>query len=163
MSSDYIPLRDLRPGAAFQTCHGGVLAVKPQNRAHTALGPQWYCISLDSGIAVALTDDLPVREVSLSRIARKLEHCHEWYAVRWERLRQLIHDDARHIEGEACAVMANGTTTPDDPPTYAQQMNALIHERDYLKADVTRLQAIIISFADRIAAQSELLSRRAER
>jgi hypothetical protein len=65
----------------------------------------------------------------------RLAFTHEWYAVRWERLRKLIHDDARHIEDEACAVMANGTAHPFDPPDYARQLNAMRAENESLRKD----------------------------
>ena len=66
----------------------------------------------------------------MSTDADKLTFAHEFYATRWRRLRDLIHDNALHIEEEACAIMANGTPTPNDPPTYDQLMNALRYERD---------------------------------
>lgn len=104
-----------------------------------------------------------------NRLEQRLTHCHDWYAVRWERLRKLIHDDARHIEDEACSIMANGTADVDEPPTYAQQLAAKDHliaaaRRDYQTAlkDVENLRRMVDGLTARVAAQSELLSRRAE-
>lgn len=105
----------------------------------------------------------------LDRLEQRLTHCHDWYAVRWERLRKLIHDDAGHIENEACCIMANGTADVDEAPTYAQQLAAKDHliaaaRRDYQTAmkDVENLRRAVDGLAARVAAQSELLSRRAE-
>lgn len=105
----------------------------------------------------------------LDRLEQRLTHCHDWYAVRWERLRKLIHDDARHIEDEACDVMANGATTPDDPPTYAQRLAEKDHliaaaRKDHRTAlkDVENLRRMVDGLTARVAAQSELLGKRAE-
>jgi hypothetical protein len=70
----------------------------------------------------------------------KVEFVQQWYAERWERLRDLIHDNALHIEDEACCIMANGTANVNEPPTYAQQMNLLRLERDRLKKEVSELK-----------------------
>lgn len=134
--SDYIPLRDLRPGAVFETCHGGQLAVKDSVGGVTMLA---------DGVVRHMAHDALVREVDLSRMAAKLRHAHEWYAVRWERLRQLIHDDARHIEDAAISVMANGTTDTMDPPTYAQQMASLRSEADLYRRGYEAMGAADIS------------------
>lgn len=82
--------------------------------------------------------------------------CHEWYAVRWARLRDLIHDNALHIEDEACCIMANGTADPNEPPTYDQILSQKNHE-------IARLQAMVNGLADRIAAAHEVIAKRAEK
>lgn len=102
-----------------------------------------------------------VRE--LGRLARSREFCQRWYAERWERLRRLIHDDARHIEDEACCVMANGTADVNETPTYAQLLSRKEMEIGRLTLEVKRLQGVIEGLAARVAAQSELLGKRAER
>ena len=66
------------------------------------------------------------------------QHTVEFYAVRWERLRQLIHDNACHIEDEACCIMANGTASPDEPPTYAQLINTANSRGNRLQFDLNR-------------------------
>lgn len=75
------------------------------------------------------------------QLRRSLDFCRDWYAERWERLRQLIHDDARHIEDEACCVMANGTATPGEPPTYGQTVSVLRNTVASLEAENARLRA----------------------
>lgn len=47
----------------------------------------------------------------------------DWYAARWERLRDLLR--GTEFEDTACAIMANGTGAPGEPPTYAQTINQL--------------------------------------
>lgn len=67
---------------------------------------------------------------------RGREHCEQWYAVRWERLRDLTRDRSKAAEpgsemaqiwADIASIMANGTLGPPDhpyePPTYAQQLN----------------------------------------
>lgn len=84
------------------------------------------------------------------------QFCHEWYAERWERLRQLIRDEAPGIEGKACCILANGTADHMEPPTYAQ----ILAEKD---AEIRRLQAMVNGLADRIAAAHEVIAKRAEK
>ena len=67
----------------------------------------------------------------------KREWTERWYGVRWQRLRDLIHEKAPEIESEACCIIANGTagaaTGTYEPPTYAQMLNHLRHENERLK------------------------------
>jgi hypothetical protein len=52
---------------------------------------------------------------------RSKEHTQYWYAVRLERLKDLAKE--RGIWTEVAAIIANGTLTAVEPPTYAQQLN----------------------------------------
>lgn len=79
-----------------------------------------------------------------------LEFAHEWYGCRWERLRALIRERAPEIEAAACCVMANGTADVDEPPTYAQQMNALRHENARLRAAVGAALALLRGWPDEV-------------
>ncbi len=81
----------------------------------------------------------------IDKIRKEVDHTREWYAVRWRRLRDLIHENALHIENEACSIMANGTATPKEPPSYATLLNA----RD---AEITRLRRFELAM-ERMAAQ----------
>ena len=63
----------------------------------------------------------------------KREWTERWYGVRWQRLRDLIHEKAPEIEREACCIIANGTTGAAEPPTYAQMLNTLRYEVEKLK------------------------------
>lgn len=78
-------------------------------------------------------------------VAEAKQFTHQWYAVRWERLRQLIKDEAPGIEDKACCVMANATAYHMEPPTYDQILaqknceikameSAIQQERDLLVA-----------------------------
>lgn len=62
-------------------------------------------------------------EAEVLRLAKSREFTEQWYAVRWERLRVFL--KGTELEDKACAIMANGTATPEEPPTYAYQMNVL--------------------------------------
>lgn len=58
---------------------------------------------------------------------QQLEETEAWYAVRWERLRELLRDT--DLEEVACAIMANGSASFYEPPTYAQILYSLQHDR----------------------------------
>jgi hypothetical protein len=62
-------------------------------------------------------------EAELSRTKESLDNSRAWYAVRWERLKNLLRDTEYHRP--ACSIMANGTSDHFDPPTYEQQLNIL--------------------------------------
>jgi hypothetical protein len=81
----------------------------------------------------------------IDQLREEVDRTRDWYAVRWRRLRDLIHENALHIENEACSIMANGTATPNEPPSYAIILNA----RD---AELTRLRRFELAM-ERMAAQ----------
>lgn len=87
--------------------------------------------------------------------AEKIQFTHEWYAVRWERLRKLIHDDALHIEDEACAIMANGTATVGEPPTFAQIIAVL---RAELKRETQMYETVVNLHGGIRTAAEEMLA-----
>lgn len=64
----------------------------------------------------------PELSKEIKKLKSTLEFTHQWYAVRWKRLRDLIHDDARHIEDDACCIMANGTADSMEPPDYDRML-----------------------------------------
>ena len=72
-------------------------------------------------------------ESEIRQLKKQQESTHQWYAVRWKRLRDLIHTDAPNIENDACCIMANGTADSQDPPTYAQILNNLRHQITKMK------------------------------
>jgi hypothetical protein len=59
---------------------------------------------------------------------RRAEHTEEWYAVRMERLQDLGKDHG--IWPEMAAIIANGTVTGNEPPTYAQQLIMAKHRAE---------------------------------
>lgn len=113
----------------------------------SALGYQCQALAVEkqellSGEEVSrLAEQVAGLEAENARLRRSREFCQDWYAARWERLRQLIHDDARHIEDDACRVMANGTVSPDETPTYARTVSVLRNTVASLEAENARLRA----------------------
>lgn len=72
---------------------------------------------------------------SSERIAdavRSKEHCQYWYAVRLERIKDSA--KAHGIWPEIAAIIANGTASALEPPTYAQQLNRAIHRAEASEA-----------------------------
>lgn len=82
------------------------------------------------------------------RLAKKLDHNDYYCATRFETLFHWAHrvlDEPQ--KNEYFSIVANGSSYPDDPPTYAQQMNRLKwkveaaeKERDMLKVEIERLR-----------------------
>lgn len=68
------------------------------------------------------------------QLAVELEFTHQWYAVRWQRLGDLIRDEAPQILDRACSVMANGTADTNDPPNYDEILNRLRYELTLAKS-----------------------------
>lgn len=67
----------------------------------------------------------------------------QWYGTRWERLHQLLREEGtEELRGRACSIMANGTAGAADPPTYAQQLNAMRHRAESAEK---KLAALVIS------------------
>lgn len=73
----------------------------------------------------------------------RVDFAHQWYAIRWKRLRQLIHEEAPEIEAKMCSIIANGTTSAAtggyEPPTYAQLLNQAKHRAEKAEAEIRRL------------------------
>ena len=83
------------------------------------------------------------------RLKRSLSFTEQWYAVRVERLGDL--GRASGIWPEMAAIIANGTSDHQEPPTYAQQLVRANHqakevkaERDQLRAEVEALRSIAL-------------------
>lgn len=75
--------------------------------------------------AAALFKPEDFEPVDLAALERQLAFLEEWYAVRWKRLKQLVHEEAPAIEARACAIMANGTADSMEPHQYDQALAAL--------------------------------------
>ena len=86
-------------------------------------------------------------EAALAEEEAHRVHAEEWYAVRFE----VLKDWARKNDhNEVFNILANGVPNITDPPTYAQQMNILKHKLDAAEAalaesrrEVERLWACI--------------------
>jgi len=82
----------------------------------------------------------------LEELQASIEHTHQWYATRWEKLRALIEEHGSEaLIGQAHCVMANGVRDTMDPPTYAQILNSTIHRLDALVRENRQLRARLVS------------------
>ncbi len=87
-------------------------------------------------------------------------------AYRWvlrERIRQLEGMDWRALLGEPAPVSRELADLRTYQADAADRFAAVVQQRDAAEAEVKRLQGLIHGLADRVAGQSEILSRRAER
>lgn len=92
-------------------------------------------------LVAALTAERAAREQAERELAaaeKSQRFTHQWYAERWERLRDLFR--GQEIEQAACAIMANGTADPCEPPAYAQLLNTERHRREAAESKLTALQ-----------------------
>lgn len=64
----------------------------------------------------------------LADVTAEREEQESFYAVRWQRLRELLQGTS--FWTRACAIMANGTATPEECPVYSILINKLKNERD---------------------------------
>lgn len=99
----------------------------------------------DSAIAASAESARKYAE-SVARIAelkRRIEHSDYFYATRFERLSDWARSLAPELSRMFFDIVANGTAVPHEPPTYAQQMNMLRHERDALAARVAELEGAL--------------------
>lgn len=82
------------------------------------------------------------------RLEKKLDHNDYYCATRFETLFHWAHRELNDSQkNQYFSIVANGSSYPDDPPTYAQQMNQLKwkveaaeKERDMLKVELDRLR-----------------------
>lgn len=81
-----------------------------------------------SDIDIQLLIELKNFASDLISMARSKIHTEEWYAVRFELLRDLCEEHG--LLTEYCNIAANGTKNIFDPPSYSQQLNILKFERD---------------------------------
>lgn len=93
------------------------------------------CESIISMDLLSLTDthkrfivELFNNSEELISAARSLNHTEQFYAVRFQLLRELCEEHG--ILNEYCNIAANGRKDIHDPPTYQLQLNLLRHERD---------------------------------
>lgn len=55
----------------------------------------------------------------------RLAFTEEWYAVHEARLRDLLKDEHPEVWAKAASIMANGTASATEPPTYARKLNMM--------------------------------------
>jgi hypothetical protein len=81
-------------------------------------------------------------------LAKKIKWDESWYGARFETLFHWAHRELNEEQKtQYFNIVANGSSSPLDPPTYAQQMNSLKwkveaaeKERDMLKAELEALR-----------------------
>jgi hypothetical protein len=85
-------------------------------------------------------DEIENLQKEATRLRRQMAFTQEWYAVRFERLRDL--GKQHGIWNEMACIIANGTANVSEPPSYAQLLNTALHrakaaekERDHWKAN----------------------------
>jgi hypothetical protein len=70
----------------------------------------------------------------------ELERSRQWWAVRFQRLEDFARAELTpEQQHRFFSIVANGTASPADPPTYAQQMNMLRHELERVQAENRQL------------------------
>lgn len=97
---------------------------------------------------LAAEDERDALKVESKRLAKKIDHSEYWYGTRFETLFHWAHRELNEQQkNQYFSIVANGSSAPDDPPTYAQQMNQLKwkveaaeKERDMLKAELEALR-----------------------
>jgi hypothetical protein len=76
---------------------------------------------------------------------RSREHTNYFYACRLERLRQFAKDNGwLH---EYSSIVANGTATVHEPPTYAQQLNMANYRAEKAELEIVKLKETINGYA----------------
>lgn len=71
-------------------------------------------------------------------LAERLESLQEWYAVRLERLKQLGKE--KGCWNEMAAIIANGTATAEEPPSYDQLMMRALLKAEALEKALKRIR-----------------------
>lgn len=86
----------------------------------------------DAAFALAemhrLRADLTAERERREEAESRRDHTAQWYAERLERLKQMAKE--RGFWSEMAAIIANGTATAHEPPTYAQQLNMAKHRAE---------------------------------
>lgn len=88
--------------------------------------------------------ELAVAETAIAqgerdRAIRARERTQQWYAERIERLKDLAKE--KGFWPEVAAILANGTVSPTDPPTYARQLNVARHRAEHAEVRAERAEA----------------------
>jgi hypothetical protein len=75
----------------------------------------------------------------LAKARGRIAFTQQWYAERFERLRGLCREAG--VEDQFCNIVANGTASALEPPTYAQQLNRTLHRAEKAEARIKALEA----------------------
>jgi hypothetical protein len=90
-----------------------------------------------------LAQRLTLAEAERDRAIDRRDHTVQWYAERLERLKDFAKEHG-HWPEVAC-IIANGTASPNEPPTYAQQLNMAKHRAEAAEKKLAKAHATICS------------------
>lgn len=91
----------------------------------------------------------------VERLERTIGFSDEWYSTRLQRLRDMVEQDASHLIDKFCNIVANGTGSSMEPPTYAQQMNSLKHKNARLAEQRDQLADFVADVAKNYDCDSD--------
>lgn len=85
-------------------------------------------------------------KAKVEKAERSVEHTHQWYAVRLEKIKEV----AKRVGlwSEVATIIANGSSSIYDPPTYAQKLNMAKHETKAAEARAERLAEALHKLED---------------
>lgn len=117
-------------------------------RANVEASTKYYrdmlCQSQDD--VMKLSAETEALRAEVEKAKRSVEHTHQWYAVRLEKIKEV----AKRVGlwSEVAAIIANGSSSIYDPPTYAQQLNIAKHETKASEARADRLAEALRGLKD---------------
>jgi len=90
-----------------------------------------YDTAYEAWQAATAADEADVEKTKAQR-----DHTRQWYGTRFETLWHWAHKRLpEDLRNEYFNIVANDTPTPQDPPTYAQQLNMAIYRAKRAEAD----------------------------
>ncbi len=96
----------------------------PEHTLKTSVAPVESTYTVEG--ALILANDLARTKHENAELRRSRQFIEQWYAERVERISDLAKEHG--IWNEVACVLANGTTSAAEPPTYAQLLNGERHK-----------------------------------
>jgi hypothetical protein len=98
--------------------------------------------AIEGAVQTAIDSATAELRRELEEATRKREHTQQWYAQRWDRLKQWAKNEIpEELSEQFFNIVANGTKDVwEAPPDHVLQFNLLLHERDSLKREVEELR-----------------------
>ena len=84
-----------------------------------------------------------MRSPTDQKMKERLERCHQWYEVRFRRLRDLVQTLPEDVQKAYWNIVANGVASTHELPLYDGRMNLLRHERDQETKRAGDLEAML--------------------
>lgn len=76
----------------------------------------------------------------LAKLQSSLDFTADWYGVRWQRLHQLLKEEATpELRRRACAIMANGTADVLERPEFAYRLTEINQQLSQARRFAARL------------------------